>query len=130
VDQLLKVRSGSAALKDKIESMNDSIQTVGSRLIEKQRELVQMRKTLLNVEFTREAVQTCIFVLDITNRVTVQIINKKYFSALRMIQELQSTHLKLIRDYSFCKLISTWLPEVQEAIRAAVIRDLKDWFGQ
>jgi exocyst complex component 6 len=46
-----------------------------------------------------------------------------------MIQEIQQAHLKLIRAYSFSKLIIEWLPQVQDAIRESVLRDLKDWFS-
>lgn len=58
-----------------------------------------------------------------------------------MIQELQSSHLKIVRGYSFAKLIGTnccfywldesanWLPQVQDAVRESVLRDLKDWFA-
>lgn len=42
------------------------------------------RQKLLNVELTLEAVQACLFVLDISNRISIQIANKKYFSALRV----------------------------------------------
>ncbi|KAJ3271937.1 hypothetical protein HDV01_006071 [Terramyces sp. JEL0728] len=70
-------------------------------------ELIENRQKLVNVELTLEAVQSCLFVLDITNRIAIQIVNKKYFSAIRAI---------------------SWLPQVQDAIREAVLYDLKDWF--
>jgi hypothetical protein len=84
VEQLLKVRAGTSTLKDKIISMNSNIQNFGSKLVEKQKDLVENRQKLLNVEITLEAVQSCLFVLDITNRISIQISNKKYFSALRV----------------------------------------------
>jgi hypothetical protein len=85
VDQLLKVRAGTGTIKDKIVNMNQNIQSFGSRLVEKQGELVENQRKLLNVEITLEAVQSCLFVLDIINRISVQIANKKYFSALRVL---------------------------------------------
>jgi exocyst complex component 6 len=85
VDQLLKVRAGTGTIKDKIVNMNQNIQSFGSKLVEKQGELVDNRRKLLNVEVTLEAVQSCLFVLDIINRISIQIANKKYFSALRVI---------------------------------------------
>ena len=45
-----------------------------------------------------------------------------------MIQELQGSHLKLVKKYSFANQIAKWLPNVQDAIRQAVLRDLKEWF--
>ncbi|KAJ3313043.1 hypothetical protein HDV04_002331 [Boothiomyces sp. JEL0838] len=60
VDQLLKVRQGTNTIKDKIKW-----------------ELIENRQKLVNVELTLEAVQSCLFVLDITNRIAIQIVNKK-----------------------------------------------------
>ncbi|KAJ3373508.1 hypothetical protein HDU91_006451 [Kappamyces sp. JEL0680] len=128
VDQLLKVREGTSTIKDRIVGMNDNIQSAGTRLLEKKKELVDSRQKLLNVELTLEAVQSCLFVLDISNRISIQIANKKYFSALRMIEELQTSHLKLVRGYTFSKMIASWLPQLQDAIRDAVLVDLKAWF--
>jgi hypothetical protein len=85
--------------------MTDGIDETGIRLLEKKRELVDYRQKLVNVELTLEAAQSCLFVFDICNRISVQIANKKYFSALRMIQELQAFHLKLLRKFSFSKMI-------------------------
>ncbi|KAI8901178.1 exocyst complex subunit Sec15-like-domain-containing protein [Globomyces pollinis-pini] len=128
VDQLLKVRVGTASINDKLNNMNNDVQSFGSKLLDKKKELIENRQKLLNVELTLEAVQSCLFVLDISNKISTHITNKKYFSALRMIQELQAAHLRLVRGYSFSKQIINWLPEVQETIRDAVMRDLKEWF--
>ncbi|KAJ2997826.1 hypothetical protein HDV02_005096 [Globomyces sp. JEL0801] len=126
VDQLLKVRVGTASINDKLNNMNNDVQSFGSKLLDKKKELIENRQKLLNVELTLEAVQSCLFVLDISNKISTHITNKKYFSALRMIQELQAAHLRLVRGYSFSKQIINWLPEVQETIRDAVMRDLKE----
>ena len=105
IDQLLKVRAGTSSLRDKLMVMNQQVQEVGSKSIEKKKELIENRRRLLNIEYALECVQSCLFVLDICARVSIQISNRKYFSAIRMLQELHDTHLKLIQNYSFSKLI-------------------------
>jgi exocyst complex component 6 len=115
-------------MKEKIVAMNDNIQEAGSRLVDKKKELMDNRRKLVNIELGLESLQSCLFVLDICSRVSVQIANRKYFSALRMIQELQSAHLKLIHNYSFSKQVLAWLPVCQQSVRNAVLKELKDWF--
>ena len=84
VEQLLKVREESSSLKDKVKVMNLNIAAVGQKYLEKKTELVAQQQKLLNFEKTIEVVQSCLFVLDITNKISIQISNKKYFSALRV----------------------------------------------
>ena len=84
VEQLLKVREESSSLKDKVKVMNLNIAAVGQKYFEKKTELVAQQQKLLNFEKTIEVVQSCLFVLDITNKISIQISNKKYFSALRV----------------------------------------------
>lgn len=97
--------------------------------------MIENRKKLINIEhgsiyliIALESLQCCLFVLDTCQRISRQIGNGKYYPALKMIQELQATHLKFIRDYPFSKKIITWLPECQQNIRKAVLKELKDWF--
>ena len=39
---------------------------------------------LLNIENTLELTQSCLFVLDIANRIGTQVSNRKYYAALRV----------------------------------------------
>ncbi|KAH9252571.1 hypothetical protein BASA81_009530 [Batrachochytrium salamandrivorans] len=128
VDQLLKVRAGTATMRDKIKAMNDDMQLSGSKIIEKKSELIENRRILLNIETSLETMQSCLFVLDITNRVSIQVNNQKYYSALRMLDELKSTHLALVSQYSFAAQISDWIPYMQNAIREAVVDEMSKWF--
>jgi hypothetical protein len=43
---------------------------------------------LLNIEVAMEALQTCLFVLDVANKVNTQINSHKYYSALRVRQQI------------------------------------------
>ncbi|KAI8915903.1 exocyst complex subunit Sec15-like-domain-containing protein, partial [Gorgonomyces haynaldii] len=129
IDQLLKVRAGTSSMRDKILSMNHQIQETGDKTVEKKKELIENKRKLVNIELALESVQSCLFVLDICNRITTQIASRKYFSALRMVQEIQSTHFKLIQSYSFSKLIIDWIPQVQQRVRASVLLELKEWYS-
>ncbi|KAJ8325588.1 Rab GTPase-binding exocyst subunit S15 [Batrachochytrium dendrobatidis] len=127
VDQLLKVRAGTATMRDKIKIMNEDMQTAGSKIVEKRSELIENRRTILNIEMALETMQSCLFVLDIANRVSVQVGNRKYYSALRMLDELKTTHLALVNQYSFAAQMNDWVPYMQNSIREAVISELNQW---
>ncbi|TPX68523.1 hypothetical protein SpCBS45565_g03037 [Spizellomyces sp. 'palustris'] len=127
VDQLLKVRQGTVTLKDKIKDLNEQMQSSGSKTIAKKKEIIESRQTLLNIELAVESLQSCLFVLDIANKVNASVESRKYYSALKMLEELQATHLRPVTQYSFAKHMQEYIPIMQENIREAVLEEMQEW---
>ncbi|CAG8465584.1 12000_t:CDS:10 [Ambispora gerdemannii] len=69
VDQLLKVRQGTVNLKNKIIDLNYDVQLSGKKLATKKKELIQTRRIQKNIDEAVETLQTCLYVLDLANRV-------------------------------------------------------------
>ncbi|KAJ3109098.1 hypothetical protein HDU97_009216 [Phlyctochytrium planicorne] len=143
VDQLLKVRLGTVHLKGKVVDVNREMQEVGCKTIEKKKEIIDYRKVLQNIEIALEALQVCLFVLDISNKVSIQIDGKKYYSALRvmkrkrvdlingtfkLLEDLENVHLKHIAVYDFSAKMKEFIPHQREQIRQAVCKEMTDWF--
>ncbi|KAI9366700.1 exocyst complex subunit Sec15-like-domain-containing protein [Zopfochytrium polystomum] len=128
VDQLLKVRQGTVSLKAKISQLNGEMQATGQKIIEKKKEAIEQRRMLLNVEIAMEATQTCILVLDIANKINNQIASRKYYSALRLLQDLESVHLAKVKEFSFGEALENSIPLQREAIRQAVTKEVREWF--
>ncbi|KAI8619618.1 exocyst complex subunit Sec15-like-domain-containing protein [Chytriomyces sp. MP71] len=129
VEQLLKVRLGTANLKSKIVNLNLEMQDAGEKIIEKKKEIIDHRKILLNIELAMETVQTCLFVLDVANKINSQIEKGKYYSSLRMLDDLQNTHLPRIVEYEFAKDMQHFIPTQRENIRQAVLKEIRLWLG-
>ncbi|KAJ3058448.1 hypothetical protein HDU98_005445, partial [Podochytrium sp. JEL0797] len=129
VEQLLKVRLGTAHLKTKIMTLNSELQEAGMTIIEKKKEIIDHRKILLNVELAMECVQTCLVVLDVANKINTQIEKGKHYSALRMLDDLQMTHLPRISEYAFAKEMAHFIPTQRENIREAVLIEIRQWLG-
>ncbi|KAJ3188751.1 hypothetical protein HDU85_004465 [Gaertneriomyces sp. JEL0708] len=127
VDQLLKVREGAGQLKDTIIELNQQMQATGSQLVAKKKQMVENQQTMLNIELAIESLQSCLFVLDIANKINASLESRKYYSALKMLEELRSTHLRNLRQYTFAKHMNEWIPLMQEKVREAVLSELRDW---
>ncbi|ORX92773.1 hypothetical protein K493DRAFT_408691 [Basidiobolus meristosporus CBS 931.73] len=127
VDQLLKVRQGTVSLKNKIVGFNDELQQAGSSIIEQKKELIETRKVLLNIDTAIETLQTCLHILNLANRVNVQIDEHKYYPALRTLEELQNVHLQEVSHYDFAKYIAECTPVIQNKIKDAVTTEMKEW---
>ncbi|KAJ3023401.1 hypothetical protein HKX48_003318 [Thoreauomyces humboldtii] len=127
VDQLLKVRQGTITLKDKILDLNEQMQASGSKIVSKKREIINNQHTLLNLELGVESLQSCLFVLDMANKVNASVENRKYYTALKMLEDLQKTHLRPLMHYTFAKYMQEYVPIMQENIRETVLQEVQTW---
>ncbi|KPV78021.1 uncharacterized protein RHOBADRAFT_22932 [Rhodotorula graminis WP1] len=128
VSALLRVRQGTVSLKHRVVELNDDIQKSGGGVADKARPLSPLSRACVhNIDETIDTLQACLRVLDLATKVQNLIDNAKYFSALRQIEDLQSTHLKPVLHYSFASLMLSSIPESRAQIRDAVTRSLKAW---
>ncbi|KAK0521565.1 Rab GTPase-binding exocyst subunit S15 [Tilletia horrida] len=127
VDRLLHVRHGTISLKDRIGELNEDVQAGGQSLGSKKRQLLETRRVAHNIDDAIETLQACLRVLDIANRIDSLIESKKYFSALRSLDELENVHLKPVLMHEFARLMLEGIPQTRERIRAAVTREMKEW---
>ncbi|KAL9931476.1 hypothetical protein V8E36_009641 [Tilletia maclaganii] len=127
VDKLLNVRHGTLSLKDRIGELNEDVQAGGQSLGSKKRQLLETRRVAHNIDDAIDTLQACLRVLDIANRIDTLIENKKYFSALRSLDELENVHLKPVLMHEFARLMLDGIPQTRERIRTAVTREMKEW---
>ncbi|CDU22519.1 related to secretory pathway protein (exocyst complex protein Sec15) [Sporisorium scitamineum] len=127
VDKLLKVRSGTVTLKHRIGELNEDVQAGGSSLRNKKKQLLETQRTASNVNDAIGSLQTCLRVLDMANRVDELIQDKKYFAALRSMQELESVHLRGLLHHEFAKHMMEGIPQMRGQVKAAVTREMKEW---
>ncbi|SPO31224.1 related to secretory pathway protein (exocyst complex protein Sec15) [Ustilago trichophora] len=127
VDKLLKVRSGTVTLKHRIGELNEDVQAGGSSLGSKKKQLLETQRTASNIGDAIDSLQTCLRVLDLANRVDGLIHDKKYFAALRSLQELETVHLRAVLHHEFAKHMMEGIPQMRNQVKAAVTRELKEW---
>lgn len=127
VDKLLKVRSGTVTLKHRIGELNEDVQAGGSSLGNKKKQLLETQRTAANVGDAIDSIQTCLRVLDLANRVDGLIQDKKYFAALRSLQELESVHLRGVLHHEFAKHMMEGIPQMRNQVKAAVTKEMKEW---
>ncbi|KAF9949893.1 hypothetical protein BGZ72_008346 [Mortierella alpina] len=127
VDRLLKVRQNTVDLKDKIHRLNTDVQRAGTELSAKKRELIESKRILENIATATETLRTCVHFLDLANRVNVQVENRKYYSALRIVDEIQVVHLRSVIQFEFARHMQDCIPILQHAIKDAVTTEMKEW---
>ncbi|PWY99296.1 exocyst complex subunit Sec15-like protein [Testicularia cyperi] len=127
VDKLLKVRSGTVTLKHRIGELNEDVQAGGASLGNKKKQLLETKRVGQNVDDAIDSIQSCLRVLDLANRIDTLIQDKKYFSALRSLQELETVHLKAVLHHEFAKHMLESIPQMRTQVKQAVNREMKEW---
>ncbi|CAG8434342.1 1359_t:CDS:10 [Diversispora eburnea] len=127
VDQLLKVRQGTVNLKNKIIDLNYDVQKSGKKVAVKKKELIQTRRIQKNIDEAVETLQSCLHILDMAIRVDNLVEERKYYSALRTLEELQTVHLRKFIQYEFAKHMQESIPVMQNNVKNAVTKEMKEW---
>ncbi|KAM0750440.1 exocyst complex subunit Sec15-like protein [Meredithblackwellia eburnea MCA 4105] len=127
VSALLRVRQGTVSLKHRVVELNEDVQKSGSTVADRKKALLDARRVGQNIDEAIDTLQACLRVLDMASRVTGLIEGGKFFSALRQLEDLQSTHLKPVLHYPFASLMLSSIPSSRNSIRESVTRSLKAW---
>lgn len=133
VNQLQQVREGTATLTSEILKLNQSIQTSTEQLAKKKEALVDTRAIRQNIKDASEALRESLKVLHAVNQAHELIRKKKYYGALKALEDLQNEHLiptiqnKYATQHKLADIIQKSIPSSQKAISEAVMTDLNTW---
>jgi hypothetical protein len=133
VNQLLKVREGTAALMAEILELNESIQASTEKLAEQKRSLVDTRGVRQNITDVSDSLKESLKILHAVNNAHDLIRKKSYYAALKSLEDLQNEYLvpiiqnKYATQYRLADLIQKSIPASQKSISEAVMTDLNTW---
>ncbi|KAG0648560.1 Exocyst complex component sec15 [Hyphodiscus hymeniophilus] len=133
VSQLQKVREGTVALTSEILSLNQSIQASTDKLAAQKEALVETKAIRQNIADASEALKESLRVLHAVNQAHDLIRKKKYYGALKALDDLQNEHLiptiqnKYATQHKLADIIQKSIPASQKAISEAVMSDLNTW---
>lgn len=133
VNQLQQVREGTANLTSEILSLNQSIQASTGKLAGQKEALVDTRAIRQNIADGSEALKDSLTILYAVNQAHDLIRKKKYYAALKALDDLQNEHLvpiiqnKYATQHQLAEVIQKSIPSAQKVISEAVMNDLNTW---
>jgi exocyst complex component 6 len=126
-NELLSVREDTATLKNHLVENNERIQKLGKNLIVKVEELVQETKKQNNILLSIESLNKYMPIFNIYRQLKVQMQEKKYYPSLKLIEDLESNYLPMVKQYRFSKSIDQSLDAFKKEIKRITILDLNDF---
>lgn len=127
VNQLQHVREGSISLTGEILSLSQTIETSTQQLAEQKKALVESRHIRENIDETTHALNDCLEVLRLSNRVHELLGKSQYHAALRALDELQIIHLREVTRFNIAEMIEKSIPATHRKIADKSMDDLNTW---
>ena len=136
VNTLQNVREDTAVLIAEILKLNQSIQASTEKLVEQKGSLVNTKAIRQNIADASDALKDSLKVLHAVNHAHDLVRKKRYYSALKSLEDLQNEHLvpilqnRYATQHRLADAIQKSIPASRKAISEAVMADLNTWLFQ
>uniref|UniRef100_A0A669C3P4 Exocyst complex component n=1 Tax=Oreochromis niloticus TaxID=8128 RepID=A0A669C3P4_ORENI len=129
ITELLKVRGEAQKLKSQVTETNRHLQENGKevKLTTSMEELRQCRVQQRNIATTIDKLTHCLPVLEMYSRLQEQMRAKRYYPALRTLEQLEQTCLPKAGQYRFCSIMAENIPKLRIQIRDTAMSQLRDF---
>lgn len=127
IRELLQVRSQAQKLNSEVVEMDEKLQSSAARVMEKDEELVQARRVENNIAGAIENLSLCLPVLTTYAKLQKQMAEKRYYPALKTLEQLEHLYLPRVSNYRFSHQMKESIPKLRENIKEASMSDLKDF---
>lgn len=127
IRELLQVRSQAKKLHNEVVQLDEELQTSVASMVQKGEELVKARKVETNIASAIENLSLCLPVLTTYAKLQKQMKDKRYYPALKTLEQLEHLYLPQVANYRFSHQMRENIPMLRESIKEASMSDLKDF---
>ncbi|XP_063077972.1 exocyst complex component 6 isoform X1 [Engraulis encrasicolus] len=127
ITELLKVRADAEKLMGQVRETNQRLQEAGKEVMAQKEEVVRCRLQQRNMAVTVEKLQLCIPVLEMYSKLKEQLESKRYYAALKTMEQLENVYIPRVGQYRFCQIMAETLPKLRQEIKDVSMSDLKDF---
>lgn len=116
-------------LNQQFVDVNQKLNKSTFELMQRKKNYVKYKNVSGRINETQVVLTECIQVLELTNKILELIRQTKYFSALKLIDELTSIHLQKVQDFSFAKKIEDSIPHLTKMVKEDSFENLSKWLS-
>ncbi|KAB7498208.1 Exocyst complex component 6 [Armadillidium nasatum] len=127
IRELLQVRSQANKLRAEVVRIDKDIQSSAGKLLAKSEDLVKARKVQVNIASAIDSLSLCLPVLTTYSKLQTQMQQKRYYPALKTLEQLEHAYLPRVACYRFAQQMRDNIPRVREDIKMASMSDIKDF---
>nr|CDJ86544.1 Exocyst complex subunit Sec15 domain containing protein [Haemonchus contortus]CDJ96443.1 Exocyst complex subunit Sec15 domain containing protein [Haemonchus contortus] len=125
--ELLLLKERCSDIKHDAAAIDSQIQAASEDLSRKSEEIVKYRKLVKNASTAIDQISVCLPVLENYAKLQELMQLKKYYQALKVLEELEHTHLALVEKYRFTQILAKTMSPVRNEIKAKAYSEFKDF---
>lgn len=123
----MAIRVGIEDGKRSIVDLNKELQITGKELASKTEELSHARTMWKNLNDTIESVNSCHFTFLLCKKIRECIDKKRFYPAIKILEQLQQVHLNNIMEYEIGKYLHKMIPQMRKTIKKRALDDVSNW---
>uniref|UniRef100_A0A1B0DDY8 Exocyst complex component EXOC6/Sec15 N-terminal domain-containing protein n=3 Tax=Phlebotomus papatasi TaxID=29031 RepID=A0A1B0DDY8_PHLPP len=127
IRELLQVRTQTKNLNNEVLSLNESLGEVSSGLLTRGKELVRARQVEGNIANAIQSLTNCLPVLECFSKLLRQVNEKRYYPALKTLEQLENEHLPKVANYRFTAQMKSAVPKLKEKIKQSSEEDFREF---
>lgn len=127
IDSIDTIHLESADLGKSLQQVSLFLNKSVYELVSRKKELIKCNDVTSKINETSNVLNLCIQVLEITNKTHELIKQHKYFSALKLIDELTNIHLPKVENFTFAVKIYDSIPLLTKTIKDESFDNLCKW---
>ncbi|KAK6198927.1 exocyst complex subunit Sec15-like-domain-containing protein [Scheffersomyces amazonensis] len=129
IDSIDKINEISFTLNSNLNEISKQLNKSAHDVMSKKKFLIKSKEVSTQITETSNVLSECIQVLEITNKIHDLIKAKKYFNALKLIDELTNVHLNKVENFSFGIKIYESIPLLTKMIKDESFDNLCKWLS-
>ncbi|EGC31582.1 hypothetical protein DICPUDRAFT_89602 [Dictyostelium purpureum] len=127
VTAFLGLKGDNLDLKQDVINLNYELQEIGNKYVNKAEELFAFKQIKDNIKKTKEILNNCQYVILLGMKIDEYVANKKYFQAIKNMDQLHNVYLKRLSDFQFARNMDYNIPIMKEKIKRLVRDDFNEW---
>ncbi|CAG4975439.1 unnamed protein product [Colias eurytheme] len=127
IHELLQVRTHAEKLHTEISNVDANVKETADSLCTRAEELIRARRVELNIAATIEKMELCLPLLTTYSKLKAQVEAKRYYPALKTLEQLEHLQLPRAGAYAWCARIAAHVPQLRSAVKDASMADLRDF---
>lgn len=124
IRELQQVENQASRLKKQVVQLNSNVQSVVAEVINAGEELVKARQVESNIQMAIDSLSLCLPALTSYSKLQKQMADKRYYPALKTLEQLEQLYLPQVSHYNFFRQIIEKIPKLRENIKESSMSDL------
>jgi gas vesicle protein len=129
IDSIDSIHIDSVELANNLSSVSKTLSDSVNQLVNRKKSLIKSKQVNTKINETSVVLTLCVQVLEITNKIHELIKQHKYFSALKLIDELTNIHLPKVEKFSFALKIYDSIPHLTKMIKDESFDNIINWLS-